>query len=214
MRSRTKQTTQQLVVKVSGIDNDIFKQGDSDVVKKANQVRNKLAKDDKIPREYTEIKNEIKARFGDFAYKYIPRLYNTLRKNGFDTLTAKLTVIADGMAFGWKYNTIRKSIPSEAKNPNKAIGAREAAKSRNKKKESRQKQYNVEKGNGKDTNHVEDIPTSTITEALSQKLTFLLTRENVNEISEKSEQSLQTNGNGDVKVQFEDSKLVNVSAFK
>jgi len=198
---------------VSGTEKQV-RLDDSEILKDAHVVRNKLERKNEIPKQYTDIKNNIRSRLNDFAYIHVPKMYFALRKAGFDIETAKLTVIADGFdLFHWSVNTIRKSIPKEAKNQKKAIGARAAAIQRNKNKEERQKKekYTADKdSNGDAEKHIIHANIESVT---VQKATYTLSRKDVESIWEISEKLVDDDGS--VIVQFdENGKLYNVSPAK
>ena len=211
MKNTSKQQLTQ-VKRVSGNETEV-KLSDAETIKQAYRVKNKLERQDKIPQKYLEIKAQIKSRINDHAYTYIPRLYETLRKAGFEKEVAKLTVIADGLDFGWTYNTIRKSIPTEAKNQNKAKGAIAASKARNKNKIVRESQRlrtesKIENGNG-------DGKGRSFTETKTESVqTFILTGQNVLDIYKCVENDLEHVQDARVKIQFENEKLVNASLFR
>ena len=204
-RSNQQMVTKQRIRVSSGKDNGNG-YGVNLAYREAFTIRNKYEKQRLIPQKYLEIKAQIKTRINEFAYTYVPRMYKALTQSGIEGKIARQIVTADGLDLGWKYNTIRVALPTESKNQNKAKGGRKAAQIRTEKKKAK---ISVEDGNG----HKDEIDVVQV-----QENVCVLTLQDVQEISDASDKSLKNDGDGSVKLQFENKEgrmvVKNISVFK
>ena len=202
-RSKTQLVSEQGKIVSGGKNGDGYEK--NPVIQEAFIVRNTFEKERKIPQEYKDIKSQIRSKIEDLAYVFVPKLYFALTRNGIDKYTARKIVTADGLQMGWKINTIRVNLPTESKNQNKAKGGKAAAKSRMEKK-AKIHHARIDNGNG------QAEPQVTL-----EKIAFVITREDVEEINDKSEKSTKQGGTGEVKIQIEEKdghwQVRNISAF-